>query len=261
MTSSWVFSTSQSIFERIGHTAFNPRKSKSFSRISGATWDISYADGSGASGYVGNAPVTIGGTTVKSQAVELATEVSTSFERDTNNDGLLGLGFASINTVSPNPVTPWFLNAAKSLADPVFTVSLKKGAAGSYDFGTIDKTKYTGAITYTNVDSSNGFWEFNSPGYKIGNTAHSAPISAIADTGTTLLLMEDAAVDAYYKAIPSAQYDSNQGGYTFPCGTTLPSFSVGITSSDYVTIPGSLMEYAPTGSGSSSKSSDIQHAE
>ncbi len=58
---------------------------------------ISYADGSGASGVVGTDTVTIGGTTVQGQAVELANQVSSTFVSDAA-DGLVGLAFSSINT-------------------------------------------------------------------------------------------------------------------------------------------------------------------
>jgi hypothetical protein len=56
--------------------------------MNGASWSISYGDGSGAAGVVGKDVVNIGGVTATSQAVELATAVSQSFSRDTNNDGL-----------------------------------------------------------------------------------------------------------------------------------------------------------------------------
>ena len=65
--------------------------------MSGASWSIQYADGSGSSGTVGTDTVTIGGTTVQGQAVELATQASSQFVSGAN-DGLVGLSFSSINT-------------------------------------------------------------------------------------------------------------------------------------------------------------------
>jgi hypothetical protein len=47
--------------------------------------------------------VTIGGLTIKDQAVELAKEMSAQFVQGAG-DGLLGLAWGSINTVTPTPV-------------------------------------------------------------------------------------------------------------------------------------------------------------
>jgi hypothetical protein len=71
--------------------------------MSGSTWKISYGDGSSASGTVGTDNVTIGGLTIKNQAVELANQMSTEFQQGTG-DGLLGLAWPAINTVTPKPV-------------------------------------------------------------------------------------------------------------------------------------------------------------
>jgi aspergillopepsin I len=77
---------------------FDPSQSKNWKALSGYTWSIEYADESSASGTVGTDVVTVGGTSVTGQAVEIATQVSAQFVSDTANNGLLGLAFSSINT-------------------------------------------------------------------------------------------------------------------------------------------------------------------
>jgi len=216
--------------------------------LAGYTWDISYGDGSGASGNVYTDTVTVGGVTASKQAVEAAKQISAQFQQDTDNDGLLGLAFSSINTVSPKAQNTFFDNVKSSLAQPLFAVGLKHGEPGVYDFGFTDSSKYTGSLVYTDVDNSQGFWSFNVDGYTAGSTSGSG-FSGIADTGTTLLLLDDSIVSDYYSQVSGADYDSNAGGYVYDCSTDLPDFSV--TISGYTaTVPGSLMNYGPSGDGS-----------
>ena len=210
---------------------------------------IQYADGSGASGKVGTDTVTIGGTTVTGQAVELANKVSSTFVSD-GSDGLVGLAFSSINTVSPQQQSTFFDNAQPSLNSPLFAAYLPYNADGAYDFGFTDSSKYTGSIVYTAVESGNGFWEYPSTSYKVGSTTYTqSGFTGISDTGTTLILMSDSAVTNYYKKVSGASYDSSQGGYTFPCSATLPTLSIAI-GSGFATIPSSLLNFGSTGSGS-----------
>ncbi|KAF8859833.1 acid protease [Acephala macrosclerotiorum] len=244
----WVFSSELAASSLTGHAYYTSSKSSTYQALSGYTWDISYADGSGASGNVGLDTVTIGGTTVTSQAVELAETVSSSFVSDAA-DGLVGLAFSSINTVSPQQQSTFFDNAQSSLDSPLFAAYLPFNADGAYDFGYTDSSKYTGSITYTSVDSSNGFWEYPSTSYKVGSTVHSlSGYTGISDTGTTLILMGDAAVTAYYGQVSGSSYSSSEGGYIFPCSATLPTLSFKIGST-YATIPSSLLNYG-TASGS-----------
>jgi len=67
----------------------------------GYAWKISYGDGSSASGTCGKDTIGLGGLQVENQCVELATTMSQSFVSG-SGDGLLGLGFGSINTVTHN---------------------------------------------------------------------------------------------------------------------------------------------------------------
>ncbi|GAB7354981.1 hypothetical protein MBLNU459_g5593t1 [Dothideomycetes sp. NU459] len=238
----WVYSTLQPSSQQSGHDVYQPVSSQI---KTGYNWSITYGDGSSASGKVYADKVVVGSVTATSQAVEAATSVSSSFISDVQNDGLLGLAFSTINTVTPVKQTTFFDSVKSSLAQPLFTVDLKKGAAGTYDFGFIDSSKYTGKITYTTVDTSNGFWQFTATGYAIGSgSTVSTSYVSIADTGTTLLYLPAAVVTAYYKQVTGATYSSNSGGYIFPCSSTLPNYVAVIGGSKF-TVPGSYINYAP----------------
>ncbi|KAJ5549197.1 Penicillopepsin-1 [Penicillium frequentans] len=241
----WVFSSELPSSERSGHSYYTPGSSAT--QMSGYTWDISYGDGSSASGNVYKDKVIVGGITVSSQAVEAAKKISSEFVQDTN-DGLLGLGFDSINTVSPTAQKTWFSNAQSQLAEPLFGVALKHGEPGVFDFGFTDSSKYTGSLTYTDVDSSEGYWGFSVDGWSAGS-ASGAGFSGIADTGTTLLLLADDTVSSYYDQVSGASYSSSEGGYVFDCSADLPDFSVTIGSYT-ATVSGSLINYASVGGGS-----------
>lgn len=240
----WVFSSELPANEQNGHSIYNPADSKTSKVSNGETWSISYGDGSSASGDVYTDVVNVGGTSVTSQAVELAKTISSEFAQD-QSDGLLGLAFSSINTVKPNQQQTFFANAESSLDSPLFTANLKKGAPGSYNFGYIDSSEYTGDITYTAVDNSQGFWGFTCSGYTVGSGSPvSESIPAIADTGTSLLLLPDDLVSAYYAQVSGSSNSQTDGGYIFGCNTALPDLTLQIEGYAAV-VPGSYMNYAP----------------
>ncbi|KAF3911105.1 Penicillopepsin [Arthrobotrys entomopaga] len=197
----WVFSSNQPTSQTSGHKVYQPNKSSNYQNMAGSTWSIGYADGSQASGTVAYDSVNISGTTVNKQAIEMAKTVSKSFVSG-GNDGLIGLAFGTLNTVRPTRVKTFFENAMSSLQSGLFTAYLRHAAQGSYDFGYIDNSKYNGTIhAYT----------------------------AIADTGTSLLLTSSAAATAYYKTVPKAQANSQVGGYILPCNSTnAPAFQFNV---------------------------------
>jgi len=242
----WVFSSLQAQSSLSGHDYYRVDSTK---RKSGYTWRISYGDGSGASGQVYADKVTVGAVTATSQAVEAATSVSAQFSQDVDTDGLLGLAMSSINTVKPQQQMTWFDTVKSQLAKPLFAVTLKYHAAGTYDFGYIDSSKYTGAITYVNADTSQGFWGMTASAYSIGTGASTkASIEGILDTGTTLMYVDAAIARAYYAKVSGAKNDSTQGGYIFPCTATLPNFSITVGGVKQV-VPGKHINYAPIGDG------------
>ncbi|EPS36448.1 hypothetical protein H072_10015 [Dactylellina haptotyla CBS 200.50] len=226
----WVFSSSQPTSQTTSHTTFNPKKSLVYSNLTGYSWSIQYADGSGASGEVGVDTVEVGKATVLRQAVELAKTVSSGFISG-GNDGIMGLAFGKLNSVSPRQVRTFFENVMYSLSNKLFTAYLRHSAQGSYDFGYIDSKKYNGTIKYTPLANANGFWEFTSNYYKVGETNYTHPeaSTAVADTGTSLLLVSSDAAKNYYATVPGAQANSQVGGYILPCTSrSLPTFSFNV---------------------------------
>lgn len=251
----WVFSSLQASAQLTGHDYYKVDPAK---KLEGASWRITYGDGSGAAGAVYADKAVVGGVTATSQAIGAATSVSTAFQRDVDTDGLLGLSFSTLNTIRPTPQKTWIDNVKDSLTQPLFAVALKYHAAGTYDFGFIDKSKYTGDITWVDVNDADGFWEFTGTGYTVGTgTEVNTTIVAIGDTGTTLLYLPPAIVAAYYGKVSGAQNPRDIGGWVFPCNSTLPDFSITIGGKKQV-LPGKHINYAPLQVGSATCYGGIQ---
>ncbi len=152
--------------------------------------------------------------------------MSAAFSSDPASSGILGLGMSLGNTVRPARQVTFMDNIKAGLAAPVFTANLRHGVPGNYNFGWINKAEYTGAIQYAPVDTASIYWKFALTGYAIGtDRSVTAPFAAIADTGTTLLLLPDSVVTAFYAKIKGAAYDNYWGGVLFPCKATVPDFT------------------------------------
>lgn len=233
-----------------GRSVYNPKKSSTYKKTHG-TFSVSYGDSSSASGGLAEDTVSIGGATVTNQVFGLPTEVASSFAEDTDSNGLVGLGFSAINTFKPGPQKTFFENIAPDLEEPVMTAQLRSSGVGEYEFGTIDKSKYQGSLVNVSVDPSNGYWEFEAGKFRVGNEKiwHNTTETprAIADTGTSLMLVGPAVAKAYYKAVNGSTYSDNVGGYIYPCHADLPSLSVAVGDKFQATIPGSLINYSEIG--------------
>lgn len=100
--------------------------------------------------------------------------------------------------------------------------------------------KHTDAFVFTDVNNRNGFWECPSPKYKLSSTSGSIiGYTAITDTETTLILMDTAAVRAYYSQVSVATNSEADNGYIFSCDADLPDLSFLIGSTNCATAPGS----------------------
>lgn len=245
--SRWVFNTQLSPSSTSGQALFDPLKSKTFKLLEGASFEITYGDKSRAAGIVGLDTVNVGGAVVNNQAIELATEVTDSFVEDASLDGLLGLAFSSLNTVKPEQQRTFFDNVKASLVEPLFTVNLRHAEVGAYEFGRIDPSKFQGSLTFTPVDSSRGHWEFQSTSFAIGDgevQRNSKASPAIADTGTSLMLVDNEVVEAYWAQVEGARFDQRLQAFIFPCRADLPDFHVALGNDYMGTVPGELMNFA-----------------
>ncbi|KAJ4422043.1 hypothetical protein N0V82_003339 [Gnomoniopsis sp. IMI 355080] len=238
----WVYSSLTASADVDGQDVYTPSDSSTAELQTGETWDISYGDGSSSSGIVYTDVVSVGGVSVSDQAVEVAEEVSSSFTEESAIDGLLGLGFNTLNTVSPTAAKTFWYNAADELDEPVFSANLYHDAPGSYDIGWINDTAYTGDLTYTAVTKLPGYWKFTSTGYGVGDDFTDESIVGIADTGTTLIYLPAAIVKAYYAEVSGATNSLILGGYVFDCDADLPDFTFGIEDT-VITVPGDYMNY------------------
>lgn len=175
----------------------------------------------------------------------------------------MGLAFGSINTATPEKVkTPMENLIANNLIpqdSQLFTAHLgasdETGDNSFYTFGYIDQDTVNATgnkISYAAVDNSQGFWTFQSTSATVnGQNIDRSGNTAIADTGTTLALVDDDTVKAIYDAIPNSKYDSSQQGYVYPSDTPvdkLPivTFAVGDTQ---FAVHKSALGFADAGSG------------
>lgn len=150
-------------------------------------------------------------------------------------------------TVRPQQAQTFFSTAVdQGLPTALFSSLLKRQEPGAYTFGEIDQSQFTGDITYTDIDSSQGFWSFTPESLSIGDETFTinppTALAGIADTGTTLLLVDDAIVNQYYSGVPSATFSQAAGLVIFDCDETLPSFSLNIPGYQ-ATVPGDFINF------------------
>ncbi|KAG1140116.1 hypothetical protein G6F37_012176 [Rhizopus arrhizus] len=200
-------------------TKYDPNQSSTYAK-DGRTWSISYGDGSSASGILGKDTVNLGGLKIKNQIIELAKREASSFSSGPS-DGLLGLGFDTITTVSGVQTPMDNLISQGLISNPVFGVYLGKesnGGGGEYIFGGYDSSKFSGDLTTIDVDNSNGWYGITIDGTSISGSQVSDSFSAILDTGTTLLILPSNVASSVAQAYNAN--DNGDGTYTISCDTS-----------------------------------------
>lgn len=155
-------------------------------------------------------------------------------------DGILGLGFRSIS-VDDTPTV--FENALREnvIDQPIFSFYLGDNGPGELTFGGYDSSKFTGDLQYVKLLSAT-YWEIGldsvSAGpYHSSDNADGSPITAIVDSGTSLITGPRKDIAAVAQAIGAKP--NVMGQYTVDCGTldAIPDIVFTIDGNEY-TIPG-----------------------
>lgn len=167
------------------HAKYDHTKSSTYTK-NGETFSIEYGSGS-LSGFLSADHVTVGDITITNQTFAEATqEPGLAFQLG-KFDGIMGMAFQSISV--DNVVTP-FQNmiAQKAIPEPVFSVYLGKanGDVGELLIGGIDDSKYTGDIFYHPL-SAETYWQYQMDSMTINGKAVTTTLTAVSDTGTSLL--------------------------------------------------------------------------
>lgn len=242
---SWVFSTDTYAPLVRGHTLYRPKNSSTSKRLKGQSWSVLYGDGASAGGIVYTDKVSLGATSFNTQAIQSAVQVSAAISADSFASGILGMGRTKANTVRPTQQRTYIENIQSELREPVFTVDLHPQKPGTYDFGWISTRKHTGSIKYVPTDPNSPYWEFTVDGYKIGKDSKELRpyrFQAIADTGTTLLLLPTGMVNDYYSKVKGADLDPYSGMMIVPCSADLPDWVIALGSYRGV-VPGHYISY------------------
>jgi len=225
------------------HAKYHSDKSTSY-KANGTDFAIRYGSGS-CSGFLSIDTVSVGGISVKSQTFGEAKSVPGVAFIAARFDGLFGMGYQEISV--DGVVPPFYNMVSQKLVDsPVFSFWLNRNATdpdgGELLLGGIDKSKYTGDISYVPV-TVKGYWQFKMDSIEINGEKVfcTSGCNAIADTGTSLIAGPSEEVKKLNEQIGATPIVG--GEYTIDCAKvpTLPpmDFVIGgkkytLTGEDYI---------------------------
>ncbi|GAA5952922.1 hypothetical protein JCM8115_002384 [Rhodotorula mucilaginosa] len=175
------------------HAKYTATSSSTSKAVTGKTLNVQYGDGSTASGPVYSDSVTVGGLTATGQTFGTATTLTGNFG-SSPSDGLVGMAYPALS-------------------------QLGNSAASELYLGGLNSAKYVAGTTgYTPVISQT-YWAINTNVAVNGQAVSGlGTLAAIADTGTTLIVVPTADAQTFWASVPgAAPYSGGGGYYTFPC--------------------------------------------
>ncbi|SCV56792.1 related to aspartic proteinase precursor [Fusarium fujikuroi] len=246
---------------------YKPNSSKTSRRLRDAEWEVEYVDGTHANGIVYLDTVRLGDFELNNTAIQSAQIVAPRFERETELTGILGLAKSLPSNI--DPPTPSLLDKLRPLlADPVFTVDMRRNATGRFDFGYIDENRAKDNISWMATREDSPHWDvtFDTTawtGLRQVWMAHT--FEATIDTGTTLLFLPGDLASMYWYDVPDMRVDPRLGdSFTFPCkfSNDLPDLMFKVPGTEHVLrIPGPYLSYSTTDNDSDYCWGGLQSAE
>lgn len=208
-----------------GHTVYDT-SSSSTATNQNQKFSLAYGDGSTVEGDIFTDTFTIAGLKATKQAIGAATTYSSGFSADNfKPDGLVGMAFKQISDFGDDPLFQTLVSQGVTTS-PEFAFELSKSGAELF-LGGVNQDKYTGSFTTSQV-SNTGFWQINMDSANVDGKAVVENLSAIIDTGTTLIVGDTNAVSKFYDSI-SGSADASQsvgsGFFTVPCDS-IPNISL-----------------------------------
>uniref|UniRef100_A0A060T7R0 Aspartate protease n=1 Tax=Blastobotrys adeninivorans TaxID=409370 RepID=A0A060T7R0_BLAAD len=231
----WVPSSKCSSIACFLHQKYDSSSSSTY-KANGTEFEIPYGSGTVA-GFVSQDTLQLGDLVIPKQDFgEVTSEPGLAFAFG-KFDGILGLAY---DTISVNRIVPPIYNAIGSglLDDNVFAFSLgdankNENDGGSITFGGIDKSKYTGKITYLPVRRK-AYWEVEFNSISLGKeTADLDNTGAAIDTGTSLLALPSGLAEILNAQIGAKR--SWNGQYTIECDSrdSLPDLTLNFGGFDF----------------------------
>lgn len=230
---------------------YNANDSSTYKYVNSA-FNISYVDGSGASGDYATEVFHLRSPDLTVQNLQFGIGYTSS-----SYEGILGIGY-QVNEVQvnraglqPYPNLPQKLVNDKTINSNAYSLYLNDldASTGSILFGGVDTGKFNGTLsTLPIIPESNTYAEFivalsslGLDGNK-GSVFDNENIPVLLDSGSSLMYLPDNVAQALYKHY-NAEYDSNQGAAICDCNLANEEGSLDFTfSSDGPTISVPLNE-------------------
>ncbi|KAI0114987.1 acid protease [Daldinia grandis] len=200
---------------------YNANSSSTYEYV-GSWFNISYVDGSGASGDYVTDTIKIGDLSLEEFQFGIG-------YRSSSQQGILGIGYP-VNEVQvgragkdPYDNLPKKMVSTGQIERNAYSLWLNDLDAnrGSILFGGVDTAQYTGSLQTLPIQSNGGvFSEFmiTLTSLSVGNNtiADNQALAVLLDSGSSLTYLPDSMVVGIYDAV-NAQYDSTEGAAYVPC--------------------------------------------
>ena len=206
-----------------------------------SNFNISYADGSGATGDYGTDTLTIGGTAIKDFEFAVGYK-SSSYE------GVCGVGYPLIEAgANENGMKPYQNLPAKLAADGLIASSSYSlwlndldANTGQILFGAVDRAQFYGElVTVPIVKEQGDYYEFlvtlTDLTFDGQNVAENQKLSILLDSGTSLIYLPNKAAYAMINAV-GAQYDTKEEIASVDCSLADQNFNVTFSFNNAVSI-------------------------